>query len=73
VDRKAESVTHAGAGAHRREEVAPSEIGVARRPRERNHIPNVGHPGQEHQQPLEPQTEPGVRHRAETSQIHIPL
>ncbi len=49
------------------------EFRILRRPRERNHIPDVGHPGHEEHQTLESQPEAAVRRAPETTSIQIPL
>ena len=43
-----------------------------RRPRERDHVADVRHAAQEQQRPLQPQSEPGVRHRAVAAQVQVP-
>src|SRR4029453_9561728 len=48
------------------------KLRLPRRPRERDHIPHVLHPRDEHHRTLEPQPEPRVRHGAVTAQVAVP-
>jgi hypothetical protein len=48
------------------------EFRIPRRTRKRNHIPDIGYPRQEHQEPFETQTETGMGDRAKTTQIQVP-
>ena len=52
---------------------AESEFRVSRRARKWNHIADVVHPGEKHEQSFEPDSKAGVRHRSITTQIDIPL
>src|SRR6056297_443230 len=48
------------------------EIGIPRVTRKRNHIANVGHPGDVLDRSLQPQPKTGVGYGAETPQIELP-
>ena len=45
------------------------EVGVAGGPRERDYIADIGHPGEIHDEALEPQTEPGMRYGPISAQV----
>ncbi len=47
------------------------KLRAARKTWIRNHVPDVLHPGQEQNHPLQPQAESGMRHRAVSPQVDI--
>src|SRR5260221_9063516 len=49
-----------------------SKLGMFRRPRIRNHVANVRHPGEQQHDPFEPQAEAGMGHRSITAQVDVP-
>src|SRR5262245_49717668 len=51
---------------------SPSKLRISRRPCEGDHIANVRHAGQEHDQTFESEAESRVRHGSVSAQVHIP-
>src|SRR5260370_6542600 len=49
-----------------------SELGAAGGAREGDHVADVGHAREKQQGSLQPQAEPGMRHRAVAAQVQVP-